>query len=252
MDHAAEMKNMQDRSIRKKLMAIYRALYRSYGPQHWWPGDTPFEVMVGAVLTQNTAWGNVEKAIANLKRQRLLIPSRLKSTPSKRLASLIRPCGYFNIKTRRLKNLLVLIQNRYRGSLKRMFTDDPADLRASLLGVNGIGPETADSILLYVAEKPFFVVDAYTKRVLCRHGLISDKAEYHEVQRLFMENLPKDARLYNEFHALIVKVGKACCRKRNPLCSQCPLGSLLHRYARKSPLYIEQSPDNITTYCTTN
>jgi endonuclease-3 related protein len=225
--HISEIKNMQDRNIRKKLMALYRALYRSYGPQHWWPGDTPFEVMAGAVLTQNTAWSNVEKAIANLKWQRLLTPSRLNSVPSKRLASLIRPCGYFNIKTRRLKNLLVLIRSHYQGSLKRMFADDPAVLRASLLGVNGIGPETADSILLYAAGKPFFVVDTYTKRILDRHGLISNNADYHKVQRLFMENLPKDARLYNEFHALIVKVGKERCRKRKPLCSGCPLGPLL-------------------------
>ena len=208
-------------------MALYRALYRSYGPQHWWPGDTPFEVMAGAVLTQNTAWGNVEKAIANLKRERLLTPSRLTGVSSKKLASLIRPSGYFNIKTRRLKNLLVLVRNRYRGNLKRMFADDPESLRASLLGVNGIGPETADSILLYAAKKPFFVVDAYTRRILYRHGFISNNAHYHEVQRLFTENLPKDTRLYNEFHALIVKAGKERCRKRNPLCSKCSLESLL-------------------------
>jgi endonuclease III related protein len=146
--------------------------------------------------------------------------------PSKRLASLIRPSGYFNIKTRRLKNLLVLIRNHYRGSLKRMLADDPMELRANLLGVNGIGPETADSILLYAGGKTFFVVDAYTKRILIRHGLISNNADYHEVQNLFMENLPKDASLYNEFHALIVKVGKEHCRKRKPLCSGCPLTPL--------------------------
>jgi len=218
---------MQNRGVRKELVALYRALYRSYGPQHWWPGDTPFEVMAGAVLTQNTTWGNVEKAIANLKRQRLLTPSRLTGVSSKRLASLIRPCGYFNIKTRRLKNLLALVRNHYRGSLKRMFAEDPEELRASLLAVNGIGPETADSILLYAAKRPFFVVDTYTKRILHRHGFISDSADYHTVQRLFTENLPKDTRLYNEFHALIVKVGKEHCRKRNPLCSECPLESLL-------------------------
>jgi len=213
-------------------MALYRALYRSYGPQHWWPGDTAFEVIAGAVLTQNTAWGNVEKAIANLKRRRLLTPSRLTSVPSKKLAALIRPSGYFNIKTQRLKNLLILVRNRYRGSLKRMFSDDPEALRESLLGVNGIGPETADSILLYAAKRPFFVVDAYTRRLLYRHGFISNNADYHEVQRLFTENLPKDTRLYNEFHALIVKVGKERCRKSNPLCSECSLESLLPRRNR--------------------
>ena len=231
---------MHDRGISKELIALYRALYRSFGPQHWWPGDTSFEVMAGAVLTQNTAWGNVEKAITNLKRQRLLTPSRLASVSSDRLASLIRPCGYFNIKTRRLTNLLVLVRDHYRGSLKRMFADDPEELRKSLLGVNGIGPETADSILLYAAKKPAFVVDAYTRRILARHGFISYNAEYHEVQRLFTENLPKDTGLYNEFHALIVRVGKERCRKRNPLCSECPLESLLpRRSGRTSHLYIE-------------
>ena len=214
---------MPDKRVRKELKAIYKVLYKAYGPQHWWPGDTPFEVIVGAVLTQNTAWGNVEKTIANLKREHVLNPSRLNTMPSKRLASLIRPSGYFNIKTRRLKNLLVLIGDHYRGSLKRMFADDAIDLRANLLGVNGIGPETADSILLYAGGKPFFVVDAYTKRILVRHGLISNNADYHEVQSLFMENLPKDAKLYNEFHALIVKVSKEHCRKSKPLCSGCPL-----------------------------
>jgi endonuclease-3 related protein len=208
-------------------MELYRALYQTYGPQHWWPGDTPFEVMAGAVLTQNTAWGNVEKAIGNLKQQHLLSPPRLNSVTSKRLATLIRPCGYFNVKAQRLKNLLILIQNHYGGSLKRMFADDPEKLRARLLGVNGIGPETADSILLYAAKRPFFVVDTYTKRVMGRHGFISNDADYHEVQRLFTENLPKDTLLYNEFHALIVKVGKDRCRKKNPLCSECPLESLL-------------------------
>jgi endonuclease-3 related protein len=216
---------MPDKRVRKELKSIYKVLYKAYGPQHWWPGDTPFEVIVGAVLTQNTAWGNVEKTITNLKCEHVLKPFRLNSMPSKRLASLIRPSGYFNIKTRRLKNLLVLIRDHYRGSLKRMFADDPMELRANLLGVNGIGPETADSILLYAGGKPFFVVDAYTKRILIRHGLISNNADYQEVQSLFMENLPKDASLYNEFHALIVKVGKEHCRKRKPLCSGCPLHS---------------------------
>jgi endonuclease-3 related protein len=220
---------MSNKKVRKDLEAIYKLLYKAYGPQRWWPGDTPFEVMVGAVLTQNTAWGNVEKAIKNLKRERVLNPSRLNGMPSKRLASLIRPSGYFNIKTRRLKNLLVLIRDHYSGSLKRMFADDPAELRTTLLGVNGIGSETADSILLYAGGKPFFVVDAYTKRILGRHGLISYKANYHEVQSLFMENLPKDTILYNEFHALIVKVGKEHCRKRNPLCSGCPLHPHIHK-----------------------
>ncbi len=218
---------MPDRQISIRLTAIYKALFKAYGPQHWWPGDTLFEMMVGAVLTQNTAWGNVEKAIAALKKRRLLSLSRLHDTPGRRLASLIRPSGYFNIKSQRLKNLTAFVVGRYRGSLKRMFADDPRELREGLLGVNGIGLETADSIMLYAANRPYFVVDAYTKRVFSRHGFVSEKAVYHEVQRLFMENLRADARLYNEYHALIVRVGKERCKKSRPLCSGCPLEKFL-------------------------
>jgi endonuclease-3 related protein len=214
-------------SIRKKLLDIYQVLSCAYGPQHWWPGDTAFEMMVGALLTQNTAWVNVEKAIANLKRERLLTPSRLHRVPARKLASLIRPSGYFNIKTKRLKHLLEFIRRDYAGSLKKMFHDDPEALRKKLLGVNGVGPETADSILLYAGEKPFFVVDAYTKRVFSRHGFISGDAEYHAVQKLFVDNLPRDARMYNEYHALIVRVGKEYCRKGGSLCGECPLESFL-------------------------
>jgi endonuclease-3 related protein len=213
--------------VRKKLLNIYQVLYRTYGPQHWWPGDTAFEIMVGALLTQNTAWVNVEKAITNLKRERLLTVSRLHSVPERKLASLIRPSGYFNIKTKRLKHLLEFIQCQYDGSLKKMFADDPQELRRKLLDVNGIGPETADCILLYAGGKPFFVVDAYTKRVFSRHGLLSDKEEYHAVQTLFIDHLPRDARMFNEYHALIVRVGKEYCKKGRPLCGECPLEILL-------------------------
>ena len=220
---------MPKKDIAKRLNSIYDALYRTFGPQHWWPGDTPFEVMVGAVLTQNTAWSNVEKAIVNLKRHRLMDPSRLHAVPTGRLASLIRPSGYFNIKARRLKHLLTFMLNDYHGSMKRMFRDDAHALRGKLLQVNGVGPETADSILLYAAERPFFVVDAYTKRIFSRHGLIAPDADYGTVQRLFMDNLPRDVRLYNEYHALIVKVGKELCRKGRPRCGGCPLEVLLPR-----------------------
>ncbi len=230
--------SMVAKDIGKQLKTIYRALYSAYGPQHWWPGDTPFEVMVGAVLTQNTAWANVEKAIANLKRDRLLTVSRLNDTPGRRLASLIRPSGYFNIKARRLKSLTAFVVGRYRGSLKRMFSDDPRGLREGLLGVNGIGPETADSILLYAANRPYFVVDAYTKRVFSRHGFISEKAVYHEVQRLFMENLHADPRLYNEYHALIVRVGKERCKKSRPFCNGCPLEEFLPRSRTMTDLIV--------------
>jgi endonuclease-3 related protein len=232
MDHASATDVMKRtsiarRSIRKKLLDIYRALYRAYGSQHWWPGDTAFEMMVGALLTQNTAWVNVEKAIANLKRERLLTVSRLHGVPKKKLALLIRPSGYFNIKTKRLKHLLEFIRSHYAGSLKKMFAGDPETLRRKLLDVNGIGPETADCILLYAGEKPFFVVDAYTKRVFSRHGFISDNEEYHAVQQLFIANLPRDARMFNEYHALIVRVGKEYCKKGRPLCNECPLEILL-------------------------
>jgi endonuclease-3 related protein len=214
---------MFDKEIGKQLKAIYRALYRAYGPQHWWPGDTPFEVMVGAVLTQNTAWANVEKAMTNLKRERLLTPSRMFNTDPEKLASLIRPCGYFNIKTKRLRHLLSFIHILYSGSLTRMFSTDPGLLRQQLLEVNGIGPETSDAILLYAGEKPFFVVDTYTRRIFSRQGLISSDADYHALQGLFMDNLPSDARFYNEYHALIVRVGKEHCKKTRPLCSACPI-----------------------------
>lgn len=218
---------MVNRNIAKKLLAIYRALYKAYGPQHWWPGETPFEVMVGAVLTQNTAWANVEKAIANLKRHGLLIPSRMSAVTPKRLALLIRPSGYFNVKAKRLKHLVSFITREYGGSLRRLFAEGPAELRRKLLDVHGIGPETADSILLYAAKRPFFVVDAYTRRVFGRHGLVAESARYHDVQGLVMENLPRSEPLFNEYHALIVKVAKERCKKRRPLCTGCPLERFL-------------------------
>lgn len=214
---------MIDREIRKQLKAIYRVLFRTYGPQHWWPADTPFEVLVGAVLTQNTSWANVERAIANLKRERVMNFTRMINIKEEKLALLIRPSGYFNIKTKRLRHILLFIHAQYSGSLTRMFATDPARLREELLGVNGIGPETADSILLYAGEKPFFVVDAYTKRIFSRQGLIPVNADYREVQGFFMDNLPRDTRFYNEYHALIVKTGKEFCKKVGPVCRNCPI-----------------------------
>jgi endonuclease-3 related protein len=208
-------------------MAIYRALRQAYGPQRWWPGDTPFEVMVGAVLTQNTAWVNVEKAIANLKREHLLTPARLFRLPTRKLALLIRPSGYYNIKAGRLLRLLEFIMNRNAGSLSKMFDAEPYVLRRDLLGVHGIGPETADSILLYAGGKPFFVVDAYTRRIFSRHGFVGPDADYDEMRRLFTDNLSRRVRLYKEFHALIVRVGKEYCKKNTPLCRECPLKRFL-------------------------
>lgn len=218
---------MGKRTITNKLTSIYAALYKAYGPQHWWPGETAFEVMAGAVLTQNTAWSNVEKAIANIRDRGLLAPSRLAAVPRRRLAALIRPSGYFNVKAQRLHNLVAFLMDHHQGSVKRMFRRDPVALRRELLAVNGIGPETADSILLYAGNKPLFVVDAYTKRVFSRHGIVSREASYDQVQRLFMDSLPRDARLYNEYHALIVRLGKERCKKGRPRCEGCPLEALL-------------------------
>ena len=179
--------------------------------------------MIGAVLTQNTAWTNVERAIENLKQERLLTPARLANVPTRKLARLIRPSGYFNVKARRLKHVLAFLQDHASGSIRRLFSGDALELRGKLLRVHGIGPETADSILLYAGAKPFFVVDAYTKRIFSRHGLMGPDADYERVQRLFMDNLPKDTQLYNEYHALIVRIGKERCKKTRPLCKECPL-----------------------------
>ena len=214
---------MINKEIGKQLTSIYRLLFRAYGPQHWWPGDSPFEVLVGAVLTQNTSWANVEKAIANLKRERVMTFSSMIKAAPKKLALFIRPSGSFNIKTKRLRHLLLYIHSHYAANLTRMFEVDPAQLRQQLLEVNGIGPETADSILLYAGEKPFFVIDAYTRRIFSRLGLITGNADYRTMQGLFMDNLPRDTRFYNEYHALIVRIGKEHCKKIRPRCNNCPI-----------------------------
>jgi endonuclease-3 related protein len=209
--------------MKKGLEVVYRKLAQNFGPQHWWPAKSPFEVMVGAVLTQNTNWSNVEKAIANLKKAKVLTPEKLYKLPTARLAKLIRPAGYYNIKAQRLRNFLKFFFHTYGGKIGRMALGDLTELRQQLLSVCGIGPETADSILLYALDKPIFVVDAYTKRILSRHKLVKDGSDYHQVQDLFMHNLKTDVRLFNEYHALLVKLGKDFCRKNNPRCSECPL-----------------------------
>ncbi len=208
---------------KEKLKSIYAKLFDSFGPQHWWPGDTPFEVAVGAVLTQNTNWGNVEKAIANLKKANALCPVAIDRMSPPRLAELIRPSGYYNVKAGRLKALVAFIMREYHGNIERMRNGDPEKLRRKLLEINGIGQETADSILLYAAGMPFFVIDAYTKRMLSRHGILSADAEYEDFQGLFHRSLARSVPLYNEYHALIVKTGKTFCRPRDPLCGDCPL-----------------------------
>ncbi|OHB90067.1 MAG: endonuclease [Planctomycetes bacterium RIFCSPHIGHO2_12_FULL_52_36] len=209
------------------LMKIYRELFKAFGPQGWWPGDGPFEVLVGAVLAQNTNWGNVERAIQNLKAAGKLSPEGLHRTKLPELAQLIRPAGYFNVKAKRLKNLIDWFFENYNGNLKEMFSEKLDPLREGLLSVKGIGRETADSILLYAGDTPSFVVDAYTYRVLSRHLLIPEDSTYEEIKSFFEDNLPKDVQLYNEYHALLVKVGKDYCKPRNPRCRECPLGELL-------------------------
>ena len=208
---------------REKLTEIYNRLFNYFGPQSWWPGDTPFEIMVGAVLTQNTNWNNVEKTIDNLKGVELLSFERLFELPVGLLAEYIRPAGYFNIKANRLQNLLAMIKEQYDGSLDAMMEEETETLRHALLSVNGIGPETADSILLYAAERPVFVVDTYTYRILLRHNFIPDDFNYDEMQEFFMDNLERKVGLFNEFHALLVCVGKEFCKKSVPRCKGCPL-----------------------------
>ena len=198
-------------------------LYARFGPRHWWPGDTKIEIILGAILTQNTAWANVEKAIKNIKRAKVLSVSRLSGVSEKKLARLIKPSGYYNIKANRIKNFLRFLNTRYSGSIDKMFGSRLYKLREALLAVKGIGQETADSILLYAGNKPVFVVDAYTKRVFSRHGFINEDADYEEAQSLFMDNLGKDKGLFNEFHALIVELGKSVCKSKKPLCSMCPI-----------------------------
>jgi len=194
-----------------------------YGPSGWWPGETPLEVMVGAVLTQNTAWTNVEKAIANLKTASLLDMDALHKTPLDTLAGHLRPSGYYNIKARRLRNLVDMIAASFDGSLDRLFALDADDLRATLLAVNGVGKETADSICCYAAGKLVFVVDAYTRRILSRHGIISGDAGYDDIQDLFENALSPDLDVYRDLHAHLVFIGKDYCRSRTPRCGECPL-----------------------------
>jgi endonuclease-3 related protein len=216
---------MSTRHTREILHILYEKLHRSIGPLHWWPADSPFEVIIGAILTQNTAWTNVEKAITALKEKNLLHPRRLYAIREKTLAGAIRSSGFFNLKAKRIRSFLQFLFRYYRGDLARMFAEETATLREQLLRINGLGPETVDSILLYAGEKPVFVVDAYTRRILLRHRLIAEDAGYEEIQKLFMENLESDVQLFNEYHALIVYVGKHFCRPvRN--CGPCPLRGL--------------------------
>lgn len=216
------------------LLSAYRTLRRSFGHQHWWPGDTPFEIIVGAILTQNTAWTNVEKAIANLKKAGCLNPAGMRRIPESRLAGLIRPAGYFNVKADRLKSFIRFFFANYSGRIDRMKREDPVRLREKLLAVKGIGPETADSILLYALGLPFFVIDAYTRRVFSRHRVYPADEDYDSWQRLFSDAIRSHGpfrrrelvSLFNDFHAQIVTLGKNFCRTR-PRCVDCPLRTFL-------------------------
>jgi endonuclease-3 related protein len=208
--------------IEKRLNIIYDNLNNHFGDLKWWPGDSPFEIIVGAILTQNTNWGNVEKAIQNLKSRGLLSIGELLEMEEFQIAELIKPAGYYNIKAKRLKHFLHFLSLEYRNSLGSMFSEEMWYLRDRLLGINGIGEETADSILLYAGERPIFVVDAYTRRILERHSLITEGFRYKDIQGLFMNNLSASVPFYNQYHALIVNAGKYFCRK-SPLCKDCPL-----------------------------
>jgi len=206
---------------------IFDRLLAAFGPQHWWPADTPTEVAVGAILTQNTAWANVERALDNLKQARLLSWRKLHALSEARLAELIRPAGTYRVKAARLKAVVGTICTYYGGSLARLLTGELDEVRARLLALHGVGPETADALLLYAGGHPSFVVDAYTKRILRRHFLIEDKASYEEVRRQFHDALEPDPALFNEYHALLVELGKRHCRSRAH-CAGCPLQDLPH------------------------
>ena len=209
------------------LVRYFDALYAAFGPQHWWPGRSRFEIIVGAILTQNTSWKNVETAIRNLRAERLLTPAAIEKVPFAKLARLIRASGYFRQKAKKLKAFTSFLFEKYGGSLSRMFRTSTSALRELLISIHGIGPETADSILLYGGSHAVFVIDAYSRRILERHGLANSKPSYEELRSLFESSLPSDSQLFNEYHALIVETGKRFCRKSQALCSSCPLKSFL-------------------------
>jgi endonuclease III related protein len=215
----------------ERLMAVYERLFVALGPQGWWPAEDDFEMVVGAILTQSTAWVNVEKAIANLKMAGLLGVQALTAAPVEGVAETIRPSGYFNVKARKLKSFCRHLESRHGGRLESLFHVKLPGLRDELLGIWGVGAETADSIALYGARQPVFVVDAYTRRIFGRLGLSRPESGYDELQRLFMEALPPSVELFQEYHALIVALGKGICRPR-PLCGRCPLRDLCSEVGR--------------------
>ncbi|MCH8748649.1 endonuclease [Patescibacteria group bacterium] len=215
----------ESHQISQKLQDIYRRLMDCYGPQHWWPAEGPFEMIVGAILTQSAAWVNVEKAIANLKAVEALSPKALRQLPLSEVAALIHPCGYYNAKALKLRSFARWLGEHYNDNLDKLWADKIDRLRHQLLSIHGIGEETADSIILYGAGKPIFVIDAYTHRIIDRLGLAPESNDYAAYQALFMHNLPTDSELFQEYHALLVCLAKGVCRRR-PLCHKCCLKSI--------------------------
>lgn len=216
---------------KRKVLTIYRILEDHYGNLNWWPAKGPFEVIVGAILTQNTNWKNVEKAVGNLRKEGCLTPERVRMAGVGKIEKLVRSAGYYRVKARRIMKFVDFLFREYGGSVEKMFREDWQELRKKLLRINGIGEETADSILLYAGKKPVFVVDQYTRRICERHGLIDGKASYGDIQSFFMGRLPADEALYNQYHALIVQTGKEFCRKE-PRCAECPLGEMAGKEGR--------------------
>jgi len=205
---------------------IYQALFQRWGKQHWWPAESSLEIILGAILTQNTNWKNVEKAIQRLKNEQAIDINRLASVSTSMLEEWIRPAGFFRQKARTIQTLSKRIQQHFNGSIDELFKLDTPSLRNELINWRGVGPETADSILLYAAHRPVFVIDAYTKRFMVRHGWADDKATYDTLANFFTDQLQQDSALFNEFHALIVQLGKTHCRT-TPQCASCPLEPML-------------------------
>ncbi|HTY92018.1 MAG TPA: endonuclease III domain-containing protein [Methanocella sp.] len=215
---------MRDKK-RDELLEIYRLLRNRFGHRNWWPADSSFEVIIGAILTQNVAWNNASKAIDGLKRANMLEPLALNERAAEEIAPLIKPSRFYNMKAMKIKNFMDFYYREYGGDLSVMSAESPAVLRKKLLAVKGLGQETADCILLYACGMPIFVVDAYTKRILQRYGIFKKEPSYEEAQRYFTENLPRDIELYNDFHAQIVQLGNCVCKTR-PLCGSCPIAAV--------------------------
>lgn len=223
-----------NRQLKNELKEAYRLSFKHFGHQNWWPGETDFEICVGAILTQNTAWTNVERAINNLKKLNLLNPISLYKLPLETLASHIRPTGYFNVKAKRLKNFLKTLVEQYQSKVQKLLEGDREEVRRRLLAISGIGRETADSIMLYAGQHLIFVVDAYTKRIFSRHNWCSKNADYDEVQSICEQNLNDNEQgdildYWRDYHAQIVMIGKNYCRSKNPRCEICPLRTLLNK-----------------------